>query len=69
MGLYELCVVNIYVVKSRGARDQNLNQDNFRWGLVMGMVDKSKELNERRARNVRSHTTLFEETTRNPSVR
>ena len=54
MGLYEICVVNIYVVKSRGARDQNLKQDSFRWALVMGMVSKAKELDERRARNKQS---------------
>ena len=54
MGLYEICVVNIYVVKSRGAREQNLKQDNFRLGLVMGLVNKSKELDERRVRNMRS---------------
>ena len=54
MGLYEICVVNIYVVKSRGAREQNLKQDNFRLGLVMGLVNKSKELDERHVRNMRS---------------
>ena len=54
MVLYEICVVNIYVVKSRGVRDQNLKQDNFRWGLVIGMVNKSKEFDECRAHNMQS---------------
>ena len=47
-GLVEICVVNIFVVKRVGK--PRLDQNEYRWNLVLGIVDKADDLKERRER-------------------
>ena len=44
-GLFEMCVVNIYIVK-RQDKHYKANAGEFRWSIVNGMVEKAKQLEE-----------------------
>ena len=44
-GLFEMCVVNIYIVKRQDKRYKE-NAGEFRWSIVNGMVEKAKQLEE-----------------------
>ena len=54
-GLYELCIVNIYIIKRTFNR--HLKQDDFRWNLVFGLVEKAKQLEAESAAQVATTST------------
>ena len=51
IGVFEILVVDVYVIKKQV--DPSLKQDDFRWNLIAGMVQKADELDAEQAEKAR----------------